>query len=131
MREILFRGKSKKHGKWVYGGYYILPDGKGGAIHRIAESNCELFEYSDVVVDEHSVSEFTGLTDKSGKKIFEGDIVKTDFGEVGKIVWRDFMWQIDYVKSMTLINRQSLLTAPKCEVIGNIHDNLELLEAGT
>ena len=125
MREILFRGKRYDNNEWVNGGLAIQGD------ESTYSSIVEKDSWVNYPVLNETVGQYTGLTDKSGKKIFEGDIVKTDFGEAGKIVWRDFMWQIDYVKSMTLINRQSLLTAPKCEVIGNIHDNLELLEAGT
>lgn len=134
MREILFRGKRIDNGEWVEGGYYVVPDGEGGAIHRIAVSDCERFEYNDVVVDPSTISEFTGLTDKNGKKVFEGDIVKDN------AVWHEEIPQIESHVNIVGVEKGCWIifhdkwwdflytNASDVEVIGNIHDDFELLD---
>ena len=80
MREILFRGKRIDTGEWIEGFYYRRPNPitKDGLpmYHGIAD----LTSFGAEVIPE-SVSEFTGLCDKNGKRIFEGDIVRQDYSK--------------------------------------------------
>lgn len=162
MREILFRGKDGL-GQWLYGGFVR---GEYPYVKSFENSTTSYIVYTDdfcryTPVVAETVGQFTGLTDKNGTKIFEGDIVRYNtyddfdchsivkFGEykqdgssgeyngrkcIGFYVdvdnftcpdwcdnepeyFSDYMWQ-----------QNILEVASECEIIGNIHDNPELLE---
>ena len=128
MREILFRGKRLDNGEWVEGYFvnlWLIHYQKHQPI--ITDNNAVSYD-----VDPSTVSQYTGLTDKNGKKIFEGDIVKTDkFSEPNKqyIIKYDlqfgaFIGQDRYNLYFVTFDGDS----GEFEVIGNIHDNPELLE---
>jgi len=136
MREVLFRGKNVETGEWIYGEMTGV-DGAKPIIIRSAymEDDCSLsFDYEHV--KPATVSEFTGLRDKNGKRIFEGDIVQypieqgkhrdTNLHEVvferrggsayfGIVMDANETWQF-------------CLSVPSklMEVVGNIYDNPEL-----
>ena len=125
-REITFRGKGEFTGKWIYG--YYVKIGKMDYIctGEVAENN-HLNDYgltccSPVrhAVDPATVGQYTGLTDRNGKKIFEGDILKWDEE------WPDYcevaMWDYE------LLDMRKNDWAQYCEVIGNYWDKPELLE---
>ena len=138
MREILFRGKRIDNDEWIEGHYgeYMLMSGV--SIHGISipkkETVCGSICYD---VEASTVGQYTGLTDKNGKKIFEGDIVKVTGlwpdrdGE--QRIWRQFrVGEVFYYHGAFFFGKWGLQkTSEKCiEIIGNIHDNPELLEVG-
>ena len=133
-REILFRGKRVSNGNWIEG-YFVLLAINEGLKHAIYTGTDEgrfiLFE----VIPE-TVGQFTGLCDKNGNKIFEGDIVHfydKDFTSSG-IATVDFesgKWKINghYItKLSSMVWLDLYRTGFEYEVIGNIYDNPELLE---
>lgn len=154
MREILFRGKRVDNGEWIYGGYakcnnreYILPD-----IDLIGKE----WVFKNIEVIPESVSQFTGFTDINGKKVFEGDIVRDvscylthllyvkqgietlqqaeenkKWGKIGVV-----KFCLDEVGSCGCCYQSFVgsgfkaneIDISKCEIIGNITDNPELLK---
>jgi len=119
MREILFRGKSKDDGEWVFGYYFY---------HRKSLTDNEahylvcrlLLEKKKIEVDPSTVGQYTGLNDKNGKKIFEGDIVKWDAEEWGGPYNEVVNWDYE------LLDSRENDWHEWCRVIGNIHSNPDL-----
>ena len=125
MREILFRGKRIDNGEWEYGGC-VFTENKVCLIYNQTHS----IDLQGSTVEENSVGQFTGLTDKNGRKIFEGDIVKTSHGGstyYAKIEWDDgSFWVTNH--DIQMPSYISEVSKTYLEVIGNIHDNPDLLE---
>ena len=130
MREILFRGKRVDNGEWVEGYYVRLHDSKGHESHRIytgyAETDCGDFYPDWYEVDHAAVGQYTGLT-ANGKKIFEGDIVHNGAGSPGVVVWIYGSFAIHFPDGEDWDVCQ-YVKEEYTEVIGNIHDNPEMLE---
>lgn len=114
MREILFRGKRAEDNKWVYG---FVVNGSHSIIGVYEDGHCFCFES---VIPE-TVGQYTGLCDKNGNKIFEGDIVRFSTAHAREIKYIDGCFGFEGSSiPIKYVN--------KFEVIGNIHDNPELLE---
>ena len=124
-REILFRGKENPSGEWIEG--FLV-------------GNCHIGDWVTATpVHSKTVGQFTGLTDKNGKKVFENDIIvicyETDgeeFTETKRVhynekecCWYPMRWEecCEYCYHYTEVK--------SIEVIGNIHDNPELLKEAT
>ena len=133
MQEILFRGKRLVDCNWVEGYYIKTSDMFGDETYAIifrvdvvADLDIDKFDGYRVVRPE-TVGQFTGLVDKDGKKIFEGDIIKLDNSLDTK--QKNFEVKIAYGQFYIGINKPVAYVRDRCEVIGNIYDNPELLEA--
>lgn len=136
MREILFRGKSKARGEWYHGNLDVNITG----ICIITPDDTPIGKYGQV--DPETVGQFTGLTDKNGKKIFEGDIGRykqTDGAKIngypmiciGKVVYNEktASFAVDSKDEIGAKN-YDYFPIKDFEIIGNIHDNPELLKGG-
>lgn len=127
MREILFRGKRVDNGEWTYGYLFVCWD-RCYILWGMRGDN----PIKEEVVPE-TVGQYTGLTYKNDKKIFEGDIIRNNGNEIGVIRHGKYDVYSHYVfggyccvdKTSALIDWTS---GWRCEVIGNIWDNPERME---
>lgn len=128
MREIKFRGKRLDNGEWVYGDLHI----RTPFPHIHSE-----IDYGKVNIDPHTVGQFTGLHDRNGKEIYEGDVIR---GNCGNVEVRHLIYFYDMIASFVAEMLPDNYMSDYCslsqiwilkynkEVIGNIHDNPELLK---
>ena len=131
MREILFRGKRPHYESWVEGFYIHAPSGRLGKNEHLIQT-VKKDGRLDILYEVYpeTVGQFTGLVDKHGKRIFEGDVVTIEgnsvFEMTGWVVFADGAFQI---REPGCDMYECLFYNPNdMEVIGNIHDNPELLE---
>lgn len=128
-REILFRGKRIDNGEWVYGSLVLVCDGE--TLKRypciVISYNHDTFDWHEV--DPKTVGQFTGLTDKNGVKIFEGDI-PDHYAMSGYVMFENGMFSMSNNANTQFCNCKQPLAfhnVKDMEVIGNIHDNPELI----
>ena len=151
-REILFRGKNSDYNEWVYGGavhqtdYYGDKCDKWFIVDGTHTKDYAIGENIEVLVD--TVCQYTGLLDKNGQKIFECDIVRYQFDNddcpfpnkhtekiIGRIFFSDFRASFSVTaggNGSTSLNNdlfKYVRNGNRVEIIGNIFDNPELLEA--
>lgn len=140
MREILFKAKRVYDSEWVEGSYIL-----DGETHRIFEYNKKSLHdcgiYSGTHIDQETVCQFTGLLDKNGNKIFEGDRLNytiTPMNGKTTIIPYLVVFNVDGFQVLNLIKkfkapyidglfyrapkRMTYKDWSKCEIIGNIHD---------
>ncbi len=140
MREILFRAKRADNGGWEYGQLKSIH--KGGKNYETAYYILNIYGESRLAkdaIDPNTIGQFTGLCDKNGEKVFEGDIVRT---ESSTLIVKNGITKISccgccydyhdyigfYFESLNgEVDMYEEITKG-IEVVGNIHDNPELLE---
>lgn len=138
-RENLFKAKRKDNGEWVEG--YLFDDGMiklkryfiGGIIIEPYEGtacdewNIVGIDFCEIDID--TLCQYTGLTDKNGKKIWENDIVRNEKGDIGVVQWFEehaafMIWN----KTKHYVCYLAENDFSKIEIAGNEFDNPELLE---
>lgn len=140
MREILFRGKRIDNGDWIYGNLIIIKRLIGTEYYVSSQNGIDNGKSYRFSVNPTTVGQYTGLIDKNGKKIFEGDILKVhdliplfDGYNSEEICYNG---KVMYIGNQGMYacegngdgNALCALNLDECQVIGNIYDNPELLE---
>lgn len=124
MREILFRAKGLYKDCWYYGNYV---EHKKAMQSYIIDLDEEVMS-TDHFVDKNTLGQYTGLTDKNGTKIFEGDIITAKHNiEQYNVYWKDYRFYIEDVWGNLIKPTQEAINHFECKVIGNIYDNPELI----
>lgn len=147
MREILFRGKCKTDNEWLYGFPYVTRK-------NAVKINWYCSEFGSMRTDEvdpETVGQYTGLTDKNGARIFEGDIVRATIeraercqspriengvigydciGMIGLILYKDKNGENVWSDFFNELSLSGLIEDYYFEIIGNIHDNPDILKGG-
>lgn len=125
MRDILFRGKRLDNGEWVYGSLLQVEYDDGSVVTAIFDRKDS---GGDAEVHPSTVGQYTGLMDKNGERIFEGDALTVD-GEDGFFALE---FQEDTARFVmygdSIVVDFDNFWSYEVEVMGNIHDNPELLE---
>ena len=129
MREIKFRGKRVDNGEWVYGDLIQYESGEvsifSKKLSKYGYEATEMYKRDRIIPE--TVGQYTGLTDKNGKEICEGDIVRDyDEGFLYKVMFCEHYAQFmfyDYLNDDYYDNQD----IAEHEIIGSIHENPELL----
>lgn len=133
MREIKFRGKPINNDTWMCGYGVIIGDGFC-AIPYVIRGNTHDWKLTTITCDINTLGRYTGLKDKNRKEIYEGDIVKDTDGKVGYIAFlkQEMGFVIVWRNSDSRLGHRNRGSGYELdnsiEIIGNIHDNPELIK---
>ena len=134
MREIFFRGKDADNGEWVYGYYAHFKNMHDVKADIIYTGYADMYMGSILPecydINPKTIGQYTGLTDKNGTRVFEGDIVNYN-GSIHKVVFENRYYNARFgivVEEKETWSFGMSVPPYLMEVIGNIHDNPELLE---
>ena len=126
IREVIFRGKRTDNGEWITDSETYIRDGDG---IWLSDENLNV-----VTVIPETVGQYTGLTDKNGVRIFEGDIVRYDVNYHDMVISYDVENWDGWLYEDMDDNMQAYSICEFClkdiAVVGNIHDNPEILKGG-
>ena len=135
MRTIKFRGKTHGNGKWYYGSLVYSNEINAAIYFQIGNGLIKRMDWVYVIPE--TIGQFTGLYDCNGKEIYEGDILKWEKDGLMYVVK---FWQGMFYASVEECNEGILGGFPlhsftkyedrECKIVGNIHDNPELLKGG-
>lgn len=133
VREILFRGKRKGNGEWAYGFYVLDEDGQSWIFTGEVSSSFSMAgEWSRTPVGSSTIGQYTGLKDKNGAKIFEGDILGSSTTYPLLVSIKEGHTQVTFKARGRIytqpIFQEDIVDDEHLGVIGNIYSNPELLE---
>ena len=120
-RVILFRGKEIKTGKWIEGDLLRM----GG--HSFISPDPAPKGFNQYEVDPETIGQFTGVKDKNGTRIFEGDIVEDRYGNRNIVIYNDDTMSWVCHSEIPFVCNIPMSVIGDCDIFGNIHDNPELL----
>lgn len=126
-REILFRGKRVDRDEWVEGHYWYYDYQDGNKDYFIKWYDKDYDQYHDARVHPETVGQYTGLTDKNGNKIYEGDITETPAGQIATVDYSENHYQ-GFICNEVSTDWHWNLNILTVEVIGNIFENPEVLK---
>ena len=135
MREILFKAKRKDNGEWIHWNLWGELIRESGKRTRITVKNSATTSYYDYVhqirhlIDESTLCQYTGLTDKNGRKVWENDIVYIPYISLDDTYCRVVFRHGTFIGELA-DGCEDCITNRKAEVIGNYFDNPELLKEG-
>lgn len=124
MRESKFRGYSHEHERWIYGDLLQYPDGE---VYIVEHSDGESLSYR---VEPKTIGQYIWLKDKNGKEIYDGDIVENGgYYNIMGVVRYDTEYAHYFIRNEASGESMDFaeISSSEVEVIGNIHDNPELI----
>lgn len=139
MREIKFRGKRLDNGEWVYGSILVIEDTYfiiepiDFSYDNDADATAFWFDCTEQEVDPATVGQYTGLKDKNGKEIYEGDIIRCFCPEtlfidyMGIIKFEDCSFNFYHIDGDGMLRMRDF-DGLAIEIMGNIHNNPELMK---